>query len=149
VNEAGKDTTVSKQKIVNLARQLEDFSEIRFMVLTRLPPPEKGQPRPKGKWCGLTPKDQVSRGYDALTSSRQLPKAPHHDSDCLELKRKLEENARLPFKKRKFYMSMDCNITNRNDKKVANSLRQTSPKTIVLDPVTISTSSSFEYQDVI
>ena len=140
VNEAGKDAAAPKPKIVSLARQLEDFSEIRFIVLTRLPPPQKGQPRPKGKWRGLTPKEEVSRGYDALTSSRQLPKAPHHENDCLEHKRKLEENARLPFKKRKFSISMD------NNKKAAKSLRQTSPKTIFLDPVTvtISASSSFE-----
>ena len=102
VNEAGKDTTVSKQKIVDLARQLEDFSEIRFIVLTRLAPPEPGQRRRKGRWQGLTPKEDVRRGYDALSSIRQLPPPPHSE-EADDLKRTIEQNSRLPFKKRKSF----------------------------------------------
>ena len=131
VNEAGKDTTVSKHKIEDLARQLEDFSEIRFIVLTRLPPPQPGQKRHKGKWLGLTPKEDVVRGYDALSAgaSRQLPPPPHHE-EANEWKRTLDQNAHLPFKKRKVYKMMAP-------------YRRKSPNT-VFDTASISASSSFE-----
>ena len=134
VNEAGKDTTVSKQKIENLARQLEDFSEIRFIVLTRLPPQEPGQRRRKGQWVGLTPKDEVCRGYDALSAgaSRQLPPPPHFE-EANEWKRALDQNSHLPFKKRKVFKMMAP-------------YRRTSPNT-VFETATISASSSYENLD--
>lgn len=79
VNEAGKDRTVPKQKIVDLARRLEDFGEIRFIVLTRLPPPTDGQKqRRKGQWIGLTAKEDVQRGYDSAPGRHATPTPPHH-----------------------------------------------------------------------
>lgn len=131
VNEAGKDTTVSKQKIEDLARQLEDFSEIRFIVLTRLPPQQPGQRRRKGKWVGLTPKEDVRRGYDAVSSgaSRQVPPPPHFE-EANEWKRVMDQHAHLPFKKRKVY------------KMVATYDRRTSPNT-VFETASIAASSSW------
>lgn len=82
VNEAGKDTTVPKSKILDLARQLEDFADIRFIVLTRMAPTAKGERKRKGQWLGLTPKQKVCRGFDSLGSGmRQAPPPPHHDDD--------------------------------------------------------------------
>lgn len=137
VNEAGKDTTVSKQKIVDLARQLEDFSDIRFIVLTRLPPTEPGQKRRKGHWIGLTPKEEVQRGYDSVgVVPRQVPPPPHQAKQVeqvKEWKRAMEENARLPFKKRKVFKMM------------ATYDRRGSPKTVLeADAALLSRSPSME-----
>lgn len=132
VNEAGKDTTVSKQKIVDLARQLEDFPDIRFIVLTRLAPPTPGQKRRKGRWIGLTPKEDVQRGYDSTGLNRQLPPPPHQTTEIeqpKEWKRTLEQSSRLPFKKRKVF-------------KIVPLYRQSSPKTVLEADALISHAQS-------
>jgi hypothetical protein len=83
VNEAGRCRSVSKAKIVELARKLEDFADIRFIVLTRIAPmnkvTEKGMKARRGSWVGLQPANNVVRGYDSLAaaSPRQLPPPPH------------------------------------------------------------------------
>jgi hypothetical protein len=79
VNEAGRCRSVPKSKIVDLARRLEDFADIRFIILTRLAPTDKGTKARRGNWVGLEPARQVVRGYDSLAagSTRQLPPPPH------------------------------------------------------------------------
>jgi hypothetical protein len=147
---------VSKQKIVQLARQLEDFADIRFIVLTRLAPTSKGERKRKGQWRGLTPKDKVCRGYDSLGTMGRLapPPPPHHEEEEEERlsneawKRPASEKKlghSLPFKKRRMFQIMStC-------RQVA--LVETVPGTKIdsataaSETETVSSASSFENHD--
>jgi hypothetical protein len=80
VNEAGRCRSVPKSKIVDLARRLEDFADIRFIILTRLAPADKGTKARRGNWVGLEPARQVVRGYDSLAGRQGIrvdPPPPH------------------------------------------------------------------------
>ncbi|KAL7579961.1 hypothetical protein ACA910_004956 [Epithemia clementina (nom. ined.)] len=63
VREALDDSRISKARLIGIARQLEDFSLIRFIVLTRLT-----ENQTTGQIRGLLPPSEVQRGFDQIST---------------------------------------------------------------------------------
>jgi hypothetical protein len=125
VAEAMEDPDISKEILVDIARRLEDFSDIRMIMLepivkneekprvTRSSKIQTEQAVPKDfvNFVGLTDASKVKRGFDAAVKRapttpksavhRALRRVPHSCSKACSRKRKLERNNNTA--KTKFY----------------------------------------------
>jgi hypothetical protein len=84
LHEGEDDPFISKGEIADMARKLEDFGMIRFIVLepltktatTRTARQRKNTGRLRGDFVGLVPPPSVKRGFDHLKNTSVCPTTP-------------------------------------------------------------------------
>ena len=98
VREASDDPLVPKARLVDIARRLEDFAAIRFIVLTRL-----AEDREMGQILGLSQPSEVQRGFDQVSTMSTPTKAVsanHRSSSTSTASSRTPEHGILPRSKR-------------------------------------------------
>jgi hypothetical protein len=137
---SGGSNSASKHELIALASCLEDFPDIRFILLEPLHTSDPSDPQYIcGKFLGLVPPLSVQRGfrYDDKVSSQ----SPHRSMQYPNPPSSTSSSSLIATRKRHASLSKDNGYVNNPKKSTRYNLRNQSPKTVVMQPSALPSSS--------